>query len=94
MGSLMFSAGDKMILHKFEGAAEPARVFSKFTQDNRNLFSSTLFQARITVQDTTANNFSIIPDTSQAWIGLLIYVSTGTGRLMVVKGQPERKYGY
>jgi hypothetical protein len=35
LDELRYTAEDKMVLRQFEGAAVPAKLFSKFTQDTK-----------------------------------------------------------
>ncbi len=51
---------DKMILRQFEGAATPAKNFSKFLQDRRNTPQYVLFEARMAIQSTSSNSFAIV----------------------------------
>jgi hypothetical protein len=57
---LSYTDDDKMILQQFEGAATPAKKFSKFLQDRRNAPHYILFEARMAIQSTSANSFGIV----------------------------------
>jgi hypothetical protein len=46
---LSYTDDDKMILRQFEGAAGPAKMFSKFLQDRRNALPYVLFEARMAI---------------------------------------------
>ncbi len=58
---LSYTDDDKMILWQFEGAATPAKMFSKFLQDWRNAPPYVLFEVRMATQSTSANSCAIVP---------------------------------
>ena len=64
ISSLTYTESDKEILRQFEGAAAPARSFSKFLQDNRNAWTYVLFQSRLSIQMTSDETFAIYRDKS------------------------------
>ena len=49
LSRLTYTDHDKMIICQFEGAAMPAKMYSKFTQDNKNTWSSILFESRLVI---------------------------------------------
>ena len=55
-----YTDDDKMILWQFEGAATPAKMFSKFLQDRRNAPPYVLFEARMAIQSTSLNLYAIV----------------------------------
>ena len=55
-----YTDDDKMILRQFEGAATPAKMFSKFLQDRRNAPPYVLFEARMAIQSTSLNSYAIV----------------------------------
>jgi hypothetical protein len=57
---LPYTKDDKKILRQFEGAATSAKMFSKFLQDRRNAPPYVLFEAKMTIQSTSANSFAIV----------------------------------
>jgi hypothetical protein len=56
-----YTNSNKMILRMFESAVEPATVFSKFTQDNRNTFSYVLFEARLAIAKSREDTITMYP---------------------------------
>ena len=55
-----YTDDDKTILRQFEGAATPAKIFSKFLQDRRNAPPYVLFEARMAIQSTSLNSYTIV----------------------------------
>ncbi len=49
LDELRYTAEDKMVLRQFEGAAIPAKLFSKFTQDTKETWSYILFESRLAI---------------------------------------------
>jgi len=57
---------DKKVLRHYEGAAWPARVLSKFLQDNHKAcWTYTTFHLQLALQDTGAPTIAIYPDISR-----------------------------
>lgn len=54
---------NKKILRQFEGAATPAKVFSKFLQDREHAPPYVLMEARLAIQSTSADYFAIVSGT-------------------------------
>ena len=64
ISSLTYTESDKEILRQFEGAAAPARSFSKFLQGNRNAWTYVLFESCLSIQMTSDKTFTIYRDKS------------------------------
>ena len=62
--SFEYSDEEKKILRQYEGAAMPAREYSKFLQDNRNAWSYVLFETRVVLSLSSAEQFCIHRDVS------------------------------
>jgi hypothetical protein len=58
---LLHTSRDKMIMHQFDCAATPAKVFCKFTQDTRETWSYVLFEARHTIAQSRNPTFTMYP---------------------------------
>ena len=56
----VYTTEDKMILRQYEGAAAPAKSFSKFTQDRRESWSYVLFEARLAINTSREEYFAIV----------------------------------
>lgn len=54
---------NKKILRQFEGAATPAKTFSKFLQDGEHSPPYVLIEARLAIQSASADYFSIVSGT-------------------------------
>ena len=52
---------DKMILHQFEGASIPAKLFSKFTKDTKETWSYILIESRLAIALLCSDTFTIQP---------------------------------
>jgi hypothetical protein len=58
---LTYTNSNKMVLRMFESAVEPATVFSKFTQDNRDTWSYVLLEARLAIAKSREDTFTMHP---------------------------------
>jgi hypothetical protein len=61
LDELRYTAEDKMVLRQFEGAAIPAKLFSKFTQDTKETWSYILFESRLAIALSCRDTFTIEP---------------------------------
>jgi hypothetical protein len=61
---LTYTEEDVTVIRQFVGAAGPARVLTKFFQDNRNAYAYTLIETRIALQQSSADFFAITADVS------------------------------
>jgi hypothetical protein len=61
LDELRYTAEDKMVLRQFEGAAIPAKLFSKFAQDTKETWSYILFESRLTIALSCRDTFTIEP---------------------------------
>jgi hypothetical protein len=61
LDDLQYSGEDKMVLRQFEGAAMPAKLFSKFTQDTKETWSYILFESRLAIASSRTDTFTITP---------------------------------
>jgi hypothetical protein len=55
-----YTKRDKAVLRQFEGASMPAKKFSKFTQDNREVWSYVLYESRLTIALQCKESFTIV----------------------------------
>ena len=60
MSRLNYTDHDKMVLRQFEGAAIPAKKFSKFIQYKRNTWSYDLFENRLAIEISHSDTFTIV----------------------------------
>ena len=61
LDDLQYTGEDKMVLRQFEGAAMPAKLFSKFTQDTKETWSYILFESRLAIASSRTDTFTITP---------------------------------
>ena len=67
---------DKVVLQQFEGASIPAKKFSKFTQDDREVWSYVLYESRLTIALSREESFTVVAGVycaSQVFVQLLTY---------------------
>ena len=50
-----------MILRQFEGAATPAKVYSKFSQDTKETWSYVLYESELAIANLRKDTFTIQP---------------------------------
>jgi hypothetical protein len=61
LDDLQYTGEDKMVLRQFEGAAMPAKLYSKFTQDTKETWSYILFESRLAIALSRTDTFTIAP---------------------------------
>jgi hypothetical protein len=57
---LTYTDRDKIIMHQFERAAMPAKMYSKFTQDKRDTWSYILFESRLVIDMHRSDTFTTV----------------------------------
>jgi hypothetical protein len=61
MAESTYTDNDKMVLQQFEGAAVPAKVYSKFTQDTKETRSYVLYESKLAIASSRKDTFTIQP---------------------------------
>jgi hypothetical protein len=54
-----YTDNDKMVLWQFKGAAKPAKVYSKFTQDTKETWSYVLYESKLAIASSRKDTFTI-----------------------------------
>ncbi len=61
MAESTYTDDDKMILRQFEGAAVPAKVYSKFMQDTKETWLYVLYESKLAIASSHKDTFTIQP---------------------------------
>jgi hypothetical protein len=61
MAESTYTDDNKMVLRQFEGAAVPAKVYSKFTQDTKETWLYVLYEGKLAIASSRKDTFTIQP---------------------------------